>query len=594
MAENKDKKTEAREKLASTANGAFPSLKGVAATGVLSTKFESTLFKILGGIKELLLTTSDKDNLGQIEKEQENKLFRNTILDHLAAIREGAGGGTKTSDDEDGGGGGLMSMMSGAMAGVTSFIPNILKGLVPKGAPSWIKGLGGVASLAAGLIWMAVDGIAGYGKAELWNKSKTASAMAGAVAGTDSGMKGAFKNAGKWALIGAGIGTFFPVVGTLIGGLIGGAIGAVIGWIGGEKVAGFFDKVGEFFTPEKLVSLGEFLGTLPGIIGDALVKGLGYLFVGAKSIMGWLGDNVFNMENFALLGTWLGVLAGLWVKGVIGYFKLLFGLGGGIWNWLVDNIFNGAKFLEHLSAIGTMATDIFDWLVQKVSMFVGGILKGLGLDIDLDLLGKELENFNIVDKVMKLASSVTEFFYKSVDWVLKLLGKDERSKRKKRLEQLKKEGELTEGTAKESILMIQADKAERQKEWDEKHGLTKNDEGWENVGYTSKETKAKAELEGIQGALETKRKAKEEADAKTARLDATLQLQQQRDNQIRPRTGGGVNKMETSPPAVTVVPVAMPAPAGGSSGGGGDIIMTPYVRPNEAAWTRQQDRNFAL
>ena len=50
MAENKDKKTEAREKLAATANGALPSLKGVAATGVLSTKFESTLFNILGGI----------------------------------------------------------------------------------------------------------------------------------------------------------------------------------------------------------------------------------------------------------------------------------------------------------------------------------------------------------------------------------------------------------------------------------------------------------------------------------------------------------------------------------------------------------------
>ena len=589
MAENKDKKTEAREKLAATANGALPSLKGVAATGVLSTKFESTLFNILGGIRELLFTSLNneaKGRLGQIEKDQEFKKFMEKLGGGESTLTE-----TNTSKDGDGKKGGLMGGIMGAMSGVKSFIPKLLKGLVPKGSPGWIKGLGGVASLAAGLVWMAVDGIAGYGKAELWNKSKTASAMAGAVAGTDSGMKGAFKNAGKCALMGAGIGTFFPVVGTLIGGLIGGAIGAVIGWIGGEKVAGFFDKVGEFFTPEKLVSVGEFLSTLPGIIGDALVKGLGYLFVGAKSIMTWLNENVFTMEKMAAVGEFLGTLVSVFIKVIIGGFKSIFGGkdGGGLIGWIADNIFNWEKFLEHLNKIGTIATDIFDWLVQKVTMFVGGILKGLGLDIDLDLLGKELENFNIVDKVMKLASSVTEFFYKSVDWVLKLLGKDERSKRKKRLEQLKKEGELTEGTAKESILMIQADKAERQKEWDEEHGLTKGQEGWENVGFTSKETKAKAELEGIQGALATKRKAKEERE----RLDQAHKLSQQRDRQIRPSTGETITPRETAAPAVIAVPVPMSAPAAaGSGGGGGDIVITPDIRNTDPAIKTQANNNY--
>lgn len=122
--------------------------------------------------------------------------------------------------------------------------------------PSWLtaiaKGAGAAAPvvlLAGGIIWAAMDGIGGFMKSGEWGVSKISGALGGIIGGLDSGLKGSMKGMGKWALTGAGIGSLVaPGVGTLLGGLIGGVFGAIAGWIGGERIATAFDKIGAWFT----------------------------------------------------------------------------------------------------------------------------------------------------------------------------------------------------------------------------------------------------------------------------------------------------------------------------------------------------------
>ena len=63
-------------------------------------------------------------------------------------------------------------------------------------------------------------------------------------------MEQAGKWAGPFALVGAGIGSVVPVVGTLAGALIGGVIGlifgGIMGFIGGGKIAKFFEDIGNW------------------------------------------------------------------------------------------------------------------------------------------------------------------------------------------------------------------------------------------------------------------------------------------------------------------------------------------------------------
>ena len=121
-----------------------------------------------------------------------------------------------------------------------SFIPNAA------GRSTGANMIGGAMILGA-LALAIKDGIAGSKLSETWGVGKAEGVAGAVIGGTESGLKGAMSNMGKWALIGAGLGSFFPVVGTLIGGLIGGAVGALLGWIGGEKIANFFEKPGEHF-----------------------------------------------------------------------------------------------------------------------------------------------------------------------------------------------------------------------------------------------------------------------------------------------------------------------------------------------------------
>lgn len=121
-----------------------------------------------------------------------------------------------------------------AKAMAASFIPPV------GGASTGMKVLG--AGMIVGAIALAIkDGFEGAKLAKEWDVSKAAGVTGAVLGGTSKGLEGAMSKMGEWALFGAGLGSFFPVVGTLIGGLIGAAVGALLGFVGGEKIANFFN-----------------------------------------------------------------------------------------------------------------------------------------------------------------------------------------------------------------------------------------------------------------------------------------------------------------------------------------------------------------
>ena len=126
----------------------------------------------------------------------------------------------------------------------TLFGPGMIKFF--KGASPW-------ALIIAGLSMAIEDGITGYLSADEWGTSKIGAFFGGFFGGdAKGGMKNAFKNAGKFALIGAGKGALlgagiFSIPGMIIGGLLGAAVGGILGYIGGEKLAKSFDKIGVWF-----------------------------------------------------------------------------------------------------------------------------------------------------------------------------------------------------------------------------------------------------------------------------------------------------------------------------------------------------------
>jgi len=209
----------------------------------------------------------------QREEEKRGKKT-NTLLERIAA---GMSGKQKMAAAGAGGAavGGILGTLAETISGGASAG---MKGLW-KGAskafsnPKMAKVMGPLA-IAGGIALMVKDGMAAMKMSKEWGVSKTSAAMGGILGGMDSGFKGAMKNMGKWALIGAGIGSIVPVVGTLVGGLIGAAIGAILGWIGGEKIAKFFDKVGKWVSEK-----WDIIKAFPGKIWTGIVD----------TVKGWLG-----------------------------------------------------------------------------------------------------------------------------------------------------------------------------------------------------------------------------------------------------------------------------------------------------------------
>jgi len=184
---------------------------------------------------------------------------------------------------------GLLPLLLGG--GALGAIGPVIRGILMKAAP--------IAMIAGGLLWMAIDGIKGYFKADEWGTSKGAAVVGSILGGTGSGWSGALSNMRGWAAIGGGIGMKvggFP--GLLIGGLIGAAIGGVLGYFGGEALAQGIDKAVKYV----MNNLNSFLpaaGVLAGGIAGMVTLGPIGLVVGAL-LGGALGSLIVDLTTSKL------------------------------------------------------------------------------------------------------------------------------------------------------------------------------------------------------------------------------------------------------------------------------------------------------
>lgn len=168
--------------------------------------------------------------------------------------------------------------------------------------------LGLAGGITASLLWLAIDGIKGFFKAEDWGTSKLSAVVGSVFAGTDSNLKNAFVNAGKFAVLGATIGAVVPVIGTLIGGIIGAALGGVLGFFGGEKLALGFDAIYSKIKDEIIPNIGkvisDYLSFAKGeVSGEELIKSLKKLI--PESVTNFFTTIIDAIKSFDL-GEFIG------------------------------------------------------------------------------------------------------------------------------------------------------------------------------------------------------------------------------------------------------------------------------------------------
>lgn len=194
---------------------------------------------------------------------------------------------------KDGEGGGLFSKIGDFFKGVGGKIGGFFKGFVEKhgGLKNVLIKGGGIASLAGGLIWGAVDGINGWIKSQDWGTSKIGGFLGGFLGGTGKGTKNAFKNAGKFALIGAGAGTLIaPPIGTIVGGLAGAAVGGLMGYFGGEEMA---KQIDDIFNVSKFKKIWKDDKTsVTQKVGLTVLEGVSTVVKAPFKIMGKIGGGI--------------------------------------------------------------------------------------------------------------------------------------------------------------------------------------------------------------------------------------------------------------------------------------------------------------
>lgn len=259
--------------------------------------------------------------------------FGDDGIKQLQSLFEGLNGALTISGDGDGDG-----AKSGDKGGIMKSILNMaLKkmGIVlPPGILPLLSGLGAAApwiGLAAGIVWMAIDGVRGYIAAEKWGVGKFAGVMGSLLGGMDSGFMGAFKNFGKWALIGVAIGIAGGPPGMILGGILGAVIGALLGWIGGEKIAKGFNDTGKWFAEQWNI------------------------------IMDWHTQNWMNMFE-----TWNNITSAVsdWWGGVVDGF-----------NTMLDNIVNwGIGVKDSVVAFGGMIKDKFNSIVLSITEWFDSVV----------------------------------------------------------------------------------------------------------------------------------------------------------------------------------------------------------------------------
>jgi hypothetical protein len=224
---------------------------------------------------------------GVFEKETPSFILESFGDGAITQIKEALGMEEKIANTGDNfasgdvGKGVMGSLMGAVLANSGIKVPSFVSSIA-----SSAGALAPVVMIAGGILWGAMDGIKAILKADEWGTSKVSAFLGGFFSGETM-----FGNMGKWALMGAGIGLVGGPIGMVAGGVIGAVAGAVLNWIGPEKVAQTFDKIGAWFS--------EKWGELTVGFKDGFVEGIGY-FLGNINAKFWsaLEEAWLNIKYF--------------------------------------------------------------------------------------------------------------------------------------------------------------------------------------------------------------------------------------------------------------------------------------------------------
>ena len=408
----------------------------------------ATLNETLEKLGDVQLTSGG--GAAATEEKRDAEAWKSKQLTLLERIAEAVGmpkGNGKPTDKPGGllkglgiaSAGGLLSSLASTIAGgAKGGLSALSKGAAKAFTNPKIAKMMGPLAIAGGVALMVKDGMAAMKMSEEWGTSKTSAAMGGVLGGMDSGFKGAMKNMGKWALIGAGIGSVVPVIGTLVGGVIGAVIGAILGWIGGEKIAKFFESVGKWAS-KKWDEIKEF----PGKIWDAVVGTVkGWLGLGPKAEIpvevdggpekGWLDSIIdflipdwlvsFAKDALSTVTGWLGLTAkdDQGKVTTTNFGKLVFGTIGQLTDFAMSIIgFFIPQFIKDF--VKSPLSSVLSWLGLAETDAEGEIKPTeLGTKIFgtvtkvVDIMGSIIRNI-IGDKTV---DAIMKFFKNPLDYIL--------------------------------------------------------------------------------------------------------------------------------------------------------------------------------
>ena len=233
MVESQDNLTKNINTLSDKVSSSFKEVK------TSKTKEDKNNDAILKSMEKLPAAINDKINGGNKFFEEEGMPITIGDISGKALAKLGATGGAV------GIGSGMLTKQSQP---TNEIFDKVKQGMFSGGVPSILARFTGIAFLIGGLLWAAFDGLKGFFRADQWGTSKISAIFGGLMGGSSSGRPGMEANSAKWALYGAGVGTLIaPGVGTIIGALAGVAYGALMGYIGGQRIAQGFDKIGNMF-----------------------------------------------------------------------------------------------------------------------------------------------------------------------------------------------------------------------------------------------------------------------------------------------------------------------------------------------------------
>lgn len=437
--------------------------------------------------------TEFQELLGGLSKDGKGSGDGKEITDILKALSKGKDGGSLGMLES------VLNLFGISLSGTLAtfgktILPKLmgtLTGTITKAFGVLFSSVGiAVMSIGASVIMFIKDGIAGLFKAKEWGVSGVSGMLGGLFGGVGKTFLSRFTGQVlKYGLLGLGIGSVVPGIGTIIGAVVGVVIGSIMALIGGERIAQFFDQIGEWGKQAWKWWAGVFKDLFEGIknVGVKVYQGLKWYFWDMPISL-W--TSIFNGIQKAF--NWVSTQIATKIE------------------WLKEKF---VKVTDFLSSIGEMLVNGFSSVIEAGKEKVSNIWEGIKTNF--------MSQFNILNDLLggipkKIINYVADMWKM---YAPKWLGGGKEDKNTvtpsdKTLTSSQKESEATSVSLKEPDKTV--NKSEPQKS-----------EVLQEIRKTNKESENLASLEMLKRLEEVSNSNKENSSISKEQNDKTLELTQQ-------------------------------------------------------------------